>query len=293
MRTAWFAAALLLLIACDRGPHPGFKELAPGLYFRLLSLGGQDSALGVDDSVLLRLRASTVDAAPGSLFSTERWYALNDVRKGSWDKAWRRLHEGDSASVILRADGLPWHVLMPEQRIDPPDTLLIQVEISVLRCLTPDLQRQRAEERRAADPEAAERRELVAFLARSDGQWRRWGTSDLHYALGPQQADTIPVRAGDRVTIRYRGAKLGGGAPFDDSDRQGQPFSFRFGDPDQVLPGIEVAVSLLRPGQQGRFLLPSAFAFGGRGSPPLVRPNEPVLYTVELLAVERRTGPGT
>ncbi|MBV6404213.1 MAG: FKBP-type peptidyl-prolyl cis-trans isomerase [Flavobacteriales bacterium] len=294
MKTPVLAATLLLLlVACDRGPHPGFKEVAPGVYFRLLGLGGQDSALAADDSVLLRLRASAVGAAPGSLFSTERWYVLRDVRQGAWSEVWRRLHEGDSASTILRAEGLPWRVLMPERSIAPADTLQVQVELAVLQALSPDQQRRRAEERRAADPQGAERRELHSFLAASREQWTRWGTSDLHYRLGPRTDDTLPVQAGDRVTIRYAGTRLEGGEPFDDSDRQGQPFSFRFGDPDQVLKGVEVAVSLLRPGQQGHFLLPSVFAFGGRGAPPLVRPHEPVLYTVQLLAVERGARPGT
>ena len=294
MKTAHLAGALVvMLVACGRGAYPGFKEVAPGLYFRLLGLGSSDTGLAADDSVLLRLRASTVGGDAGSLFSTERWYAIGDLRQGAWTPALDRTHAGDSVSIILQADGLPWKVLSPEGRVDPPDTLMVQVEMALMEVMTASQQRSRADARRALDPEGAERRELAAFLAASSEAWTRWGTSDLHYSLGPMHGDTARVRAGDRVSIAYVGSRLDGGEPFDESDRHGQPFTFRFGDPDQVLPGIEVAVSLLRPGQRGRFVLPSSMAFGGKGVPQVLRPHEPVLYSVHLVAVERAADRGT
>ena len=294
MRATVVTGALLaVLAACDGGTYPGFKEVSPGVHFRLLGLGASDSSLAADDSVLLRFRASPVGGDAGSLFSTERWYAVRDLRQGTWASALERTRSGDSVSIILRADGLPWRVLSPDGRFEPPDTLMVQVELALMESLTPAQQRSRAENRRALDPEGAERRELAAFLSAAVGTWTRWGTSDLHYTLGPVAGDTARVRAGDRVSISYVGSRLDGGEPFDESDRHGQPFTFRFGDPDQVLPGIEVAVSLLRPGQQGRFVLPSSMAFGGKGVPQVVRPYEPVLYDVHLVAVERAPDPGT
>lgn len=294
MRNAVIGGVLaLVLVGCHRGPYPGFKEVAPGVYFRLLRLGSADSALAEQDSVLLRLRASAVGDAPGSLFSTEGWYALRDLRQGAWVPVLERLHAGDSASAILPAAGVPWERLLPGRRIAPEEPLMVQLELALMAALTPTQQQARAEARRALDPEGAERREMAAFLDGAPGNWTRWGTSEMHYILGPMPADTVPVRAGDRVFISYVGSKLTGGEPFDESDRHGQAFSFRFGDPDQVLPGIEVAVSLLRPGQNGRFLLPSSMAFGGRGVPQLVRPHEPVLYEVHVVSVERASVPGT
>ena len=294
MRSVLYIVALSgMLVACERGAYPGFKEVSPGVHFRLLGLGGADTALAADDSVLLRLRASSVGGAAGSLFSTDRWYAVRDLRIGAWAPAFDRIHAGDSASIIVQADGLPWKVLSPDGRIEPPDTLMVQVELALMEALPPAQQRSRAEARRALDPEGAERRELSAFLSASPEVWTRWGTSDLHYILGPVHGDSTRVRAGDLVSISYVGSRLDGGEPFDESERHGQPFRFRFGDPDQVLPGIEVAVSLLRPGQHGRFLLPSGMAFGGKGVPQVVRPHEPVLYSVHLVAVERVADPGT
>ncbi|HMQ76924.1 MAG TPA: FKBP-type peptidyl-prolyl cis-trans isomerase [Flavobacteriales bacterium] len=294
MRSVFIVGALaVVLAACDRAPYTGYKEVAPGVYFRLLGLGGSDTALSADDSVLLRLRASEVGGDPGSLFSTQRWYAVLDLRQGAWVPALDRVHPGDSCSIILPAEGLPWKVLSPAGRMNPPDTVMVQVELAVMEALTPSMQRARAEARRALDPEGAERRELAAFLSASSEAWTRWGTSDLYYTLGPEAGDTARVRAGDRVSISYVGTRLVGGEPFDESDRHGQPFTFRFGDPDQVLPGIEVAVSLLRPGQHGRFVLPSSMAFGGKGVPLVVGPHEPVLYSVQLVSVERGPDPGT
>jgi peptidyl-prolyl cis-trans isomerase A (cyclophilin A) len=92
---------------------------------------------------------------------------------------------------------------------------------------------------------------------------------------------------GDHVTISYQGRRMEDGLLFDDTRKNGEAFSFRFGDKDQVMPGLEVAVHLLREGQEGTFLFPSDLAFGAKGIPGVLEPHMPVDYTVRLDKVER------
>ena len=142
------------------------------------------------------------------------------------------------------------------------------------------------------DPEGFERRLMAAYRARTPGPWQQWGTSDVFYAVRGAAVDTTPVRLGEQVTITYPGARMEDGRVFDDTRRNGGAFSFRFGDPDQVMLGLETAVHLLREGQEGTFLFPSSMAFGAKGIPGVLDPYTPVVYTVRLEKVGRMVSAG-
>ena len=101
---------------------------------------------------------------------------------------------------------------------------------------------------------------------------------------GPLEGSCPLVRSGDLVTIGYTASTLTDPHPIDDTYQTGQPLSFRLGDPGQVIKGIEVAVHLLPKGGKGRFIIPSALAFGPAGSSSgIVPPWTPLLYRVEVL----------
>ena len=87
--------------------------------------------------------------------------------------------------------------------------------------------------------------------------------------------DTLAISKGQEVTITYTGL-LPDSTVIDGLQDSGGELTFVFGHPDQVIEGLEVAVSLLHDGGSGRFLIPSELAFGalggGAGSVP---PNMP------------------
>jgi len=291
--TILLPACLVLLQACMNGPHAGYTRIAPDIHFRLITLGGGEAVPAQGDSVLLLLRAGVPGGASGELASVERWFAVADLRRGDWAPVLDRIHQGDSASVILPVTAMPWAVLLPSGAAPPANDLVMQVELAIREHLPAAHLRERATARRSTGAVQGERSALTAFIATSGQPWQRWGTSDLHYLLGPVPGDTARVRPGDRVLITYSGEHLDGGAPFDVREGEGRGLAYRFGEPDQVLAGINVAVSLLRDGQEGRFLIPSAMAFGAAGVHGHVRPHEPVVYRVRLVRVERTADPGT
>ena len=95
------------------------------------------------------------------------------------------------------------------------------------------------------------------------------------------------VVVGDHITISYKGRRIEDGQVFDDTQRNGEPLSFTYGDKDQVMKGLEVAVHLLREGQEGSFIFPSEYAFSAKGIPDVLDPYMPVEYTVRLEKVQR------
>lgn len=275
--------ALGLLTSCDRSRYEGYKVVGEEVHLRYHRLGEGEAVPSDSDSVFVRFRVSFLGEEPGSFLSTDRWYRAGDLRSGALIPVIRRLHAGDSMSVIAEQRRWPWHVMSGGTVQAAADSVVLQTEIALLRIRTPEEVRKEMDELRRSDPAAFERLVIQAFADRSTVSLTRWGTSDLHYSIDGGMLDTARVRFGDRVTVAWKGSRLIEGTVFDERP----VFSWRYGDPDQVIKGIEVGVSLLRAGQEGSFVIPSSMAFAERGIPGALEPNSPVLYHVRLLAVER------
>ncbi|MCW5897980.1 MAG: FKBP-type peptidyl-prolyl cis-trans isomerase [Flavobacteriales bacterium] len=279
----------LLLAACSRSPYPDYKRVDRDIHIRLLALGDGDERAVDGDSIELDLRIAAWGGEPGSWYSTRRWYAAKDLRQEAFTEVLQRLRSGDSLSMITTAARLPWEQLAPGAHATPADTTRMILEVALRTIRTPAMIRAEAERLRITDPEAYERRLIEAWVARTGDVYEPWGTSLLRYRITGVARDTARIQMGDPVLVEWRGERLEDGVVIDDTGRNGQPFSFRYGDPDQVMKGIETAVMLLREGQEGSFVIPSAMAFGARGIDGLVEPHSPVVYTVRLLRVERGT----
>ncbi len=95
---------------------------------------------------------------------------------------------------------------------------------------------------------------------------------------------------GDLVTMHFSGS-LPDGTVFTDSREVDKPITVVFGR-EQLLPGWEEGVGMMKAGGRARLLLPPDLAFGeeGYGNIP---PNTPVILEVDLLAVEKPPQPTT
>lgn len=288
MRRPVIMGVLVVLIsACGRSPYAGYKAMGGDIHLRLLALGDGNDLPTDSDSVLVRLRLGHHGGEAGDLFSTERTYLVKDIRSGALKPVMRRLHVGDSMSVIAPSTSWPWEVITEGAKVDVPDTGMVQGEISLRALRTPAMMRTEAEILKRDDPLGYELRLIAAYLERARSPYARWGTSDIHHHITGTPSDTNAVFVGDQVTISYQGRSIEGGRLFDDTGRNGGPLTFTYGDRDQVINGIEVAVQLLREGQEGSFILPSLYAFGAKGIPGVLDPHMPVVYTVRLEKVLR------
>lgn len=278
---------VLLFVGCGRGPFKGFKPVGTDVHMKLRVLGEGDLQPTDSDSVLLRVRMARHEGAPGSLFSTERWYALGDSASTFMHLLPGVMHKGDSVSVIAKGARLPWAHLGATGPAGN-DTLWIDVELALLDIRTPADSRRLAHERLMARTQADEERILADFFARDTTTvWLEF--MGVRYLLDPANPKRPPVQSGDQVTLHYTAHFLEDGRTFDDTHSSGLPLTFRLGDPGQVIKGLEVAAHLLPPGGKGRFLLPSSLAFGPTGSTGgIVPPFTPVLYMVEVVSVSAK-----
>ena len=111
---------------------------------------------------------------------------------------------------------------------------------------------------------------------------------DIPFELG---VEDIVVGEGDeavkgkKVSVHYVGVAFSTGDEFDASWNRGQPFEFKLGK-GQVIPGWDAGVEGMRVGGRRKLTIPSAMAYGARGAGGVIKPHEPLVFVVDLLAVD-------
>ncbi len=85
----------------------------------------------------------------------------------------------------------------------------------------------------------------------------------------------------DTVTINYRGSKMDG-REFDSSFARGVPEKVKV---NSVPLGWQEVLPLMKVGSTWQVFVPPELAFGVRGQPPLVGPNEALKFDLELVEI--------
>jgi FKBP-type peptidyl-prolyl cis-trans isomerase FklB len=104
----------------------------------------------------------------------------------------------------------------------------------------------------------------------------------LQYKILVEGNGTHPTEA-DTVTVNYAGTLING-KEFDSSYKRGQPASFPVG---MVIPGWTEALKLMKVGSVWELFIPPKLAYGERGAPPSIGPNETLIFKVELLEINK------
>jgi FKBP-type peptidyl-prolyl cis-trans isomerase FklB len=84
------------------------------------------------------------------------------------------------------------------------------------------------------------------------------------------------------VTLQYRGEFLDG-TVFDNTEDRGKPVVFPV---DQMIPGWRDIITRMHVGDHWQVFIPPDQAYGIRGSPPRIGPNEALVFDIHLLDVK-------
>jgi peptidylprolyl isomerase len=99
---------------------------------------------------------------------------------------------------------------------------------------------------------------------------------DLITGTGPE------AKAGQTVSVNYVGVLFKGGKEFDASWKRNEPFTFALGKA-QVIPGWDQGVAGMKVGGRRELVIPTALAYGPKGSGASIPPNSPLVFVIDLL----------
>lgn len=90
------------------------------------------------------------------------------------------------------------------------------------------------------------------------------------------------AKSAERVTVWYDGLHVNSLEPFDSTRNISAPVEFDLKD---TIKGFERGVRLMREGDIFFIKIPAALAYGKKGCPPMIAPNEDLYFTIELVKV--------
>ncbi len=158
-----------------------------------------------------------------------------------------------------------------------------QMEVAEMRQLMMELQEQIRQERMEAFQKLADENQVKAERFLSDNRARTGIValpSGVQYRVIEEGEGSRPG-LDDVVTVHYRGSKIDG-REFDSSFRHGVPAVFQV---NSVIEGWQEVLPLMREGAMWQVFLPPELAFGVRGDPPIIGPNEALQFDIRLVKI--------
>ena len=130
----------------------------------------------------------------------------------------------------------------------------------------------------AAQPATAKPRPKPKVKVPAGKPPKKLVVKDLIKGTGPA------AKSGDPVTVNYIGVNYANGKPFDNSYDRGQPFPFQLGG-GQVISGWDNGLVGMKVGGRRMLIIPPSQGYGPQGQPPVIKPNETLVFVVDLLSI--------
>src|SRR3954463_4951067 len=97
--------------------------------------------------------------------------------------------------------------------------------------------------------------------------------------------DGEEAKPGREVSVHYVGVAYSSGKEFDASYNRGDAFEFPLGG-GQVIAGWDRGVAGMPGGGRRKLTIPPELGYGARGAGGVIKPNETLIFVVDLLGVQ-------
>ncbi|PCJ85745.1 MAG: hypothetical protein COA57_07210 [Flavobacteriales bacterium] len=265
-----FIFYILLLTSCT-SKYPGFSETETGLYYQLHYWGEGAKKPHLGEYVKINAKLKTFGDT--LLKEDKELYAkIKNNKDGDMQEGLCMLVEGDSATFIVKRP----HPAIEDSMMD------VLLDVKMLQILTPEQYRKKQEyEQWKAEKLLKEHRKLFKFLEENEIGEKR--NVEGIYFIPIKRGKGERIKSGDVIWVHYEGFFLDS-TKFDSTYDRGEPFDFNFGDPNQVIRGLEIAISLMRNKGKAKIIIPSPLAFGEQGSSTgIVPPFTTLIYKLEIV----------
>lgn len=294
------SAILVGLVSCNKSEFEGYTKAENGLNYKFFThdekgvkpVPGDGVGfkyiikLKSKDSVLVDSRMVVQDGSgvfkiimPKSSFS------------GSLEDAMMMMSSGDSASFIISADSFFLKTNRMNELpkfVKPGEKLEVGIKMAEIKAkkeLDENQKKQEQEMKKMAD---AEKPAMEKYIA--DNKITAKPTATGLYLIEEKKGKGPMAKAGEEVTVQYRGTTLDG-KEFDSSYGRPEPLKFIIGQ-QQVIPGWDEAFQLMSKGCKAKLIVPSALAYGARGAGGgVIPPYATLLFDVELVDIQKATAP--
>lgn len=199
---------------------------------------------------------------------------------GSIEDALSMMHISDSAHFLISADSFYLHTL--NQKC--PESLKgedLKFEIKLKKILS---KKTIEEQRKAYLKDLADKEEIMRedYLIRENIEVEP--TMNGLYFTEIQSGNGKSPVPNSKVTVHYKGYFLNG-QEFDSSYGRNKPFSFILGR-NQVIPGWEEGLLMMKEGAKAKLIIPSHLAYGDKGYEQIIPPYATLIFEIELLKVK-------
>jgi FKBP-type peptidyl-prolyl cis-trans isomerase FkpA len=261
--------AMVLLIA---GCKKGVLTTKSGLEYEYITDNGKVKASEGDIITVLVTISNYKDSVLQASKEPMTFPVPKASGKGNIEDGFSLLGEGDSVIFKVPTDSL-FKGAPPEQRpaFLPPGSKL-KYGFKVIKLETA----KQAKENNA--------KKLEEFKAKNGFANATVTASGLSYIIRKEGTGITPM-PGDTVSVDYEGKFLDGKV-FDASSRHGAPYTFPVG-MQNVIPGWDEGLLLLKEGTEATFLIPSNLAYGEAGSPPTIPANAALVFDIKLVKVSK------
>ncbi|WP_139924607.1 FKBP-type peptidyl-prolyl cis-trans isomerase [Hymenobacter sp. DG01] len=309
------AAGVLGLASCNKGGD--FSKTKSGIEYQVFKSTGSgkyDSReVGADGDATYKDRVGKImalhveyrTAKDSILFNSRKQQfgypvrvPLDSVRKeqrGGLEEAISLLQPGDSAVFRFNVDSIfakSFRQPVPPFMKKAGNTMTMFVKVDKVQTrdeAMADVQKMQAElpqkmQARAKAQIKTDDVALQAYIKKNNLKVEK-DTSGVYYSVTTPGSGAKP-KAGQLVSVLYKGSLLENGKVFDSSEKMGnKPFDFVLGQ-GQVIPGWDVGIAQFPKGAKGFLLVPSSLAYGQRGAGADIPADAILRFDVELVDVK-------
>lgn len=270
---------LTLIYSCKNEPE--FQTTTSGLKYRFYIQNTDSVKVNKYDIVQVNMNYRTADSMLFDGSKTVIPFQVNPFYDGDLMEGIMMMHKGDSATFVLDAGDFFLKMMnqssIPEH-VGTNKELFFDIKILSVNPEPENVQQQRVELETRKDQETT----LIEQYLSSNNLTILPSQSGLYY-LELTVGKGKPVKTGNKVKVHYNGYFLDGSI-FDSSYERNRPITFVVGN-NEVIPGLDEGVLLMKEGGKSKLVIPSKIGYGEeqRGN---IKPFTTLIFDVELIKVE-------